>query len=350
MAKQKQDKKAPVNHFMIYDVSIVETPQMHAFEKLDRATAVKNAAKLFGGCFSGKKLQLDRMVKVDGEYEPEIFANDILSVHDDVYLLRINNNRKQKIVEMAGTTTNGVPDYEEKTYISNPYCYVVVDNRSEKDICQIAIQKNSAFGEPNNVRKLLQDNLNRKFEAEGIPLTINITPKTHPSKIWEFCKQRCFEGDDVIQRISFDFPNQKKIADHERIKDPKGYVKQLARMMDLTDALRTHISMDYTDADPNRIEKKARDLAEIVRICKNKAYNLSIVFRSYGPYRCDEDVRAMFPMQEKLLHAFWTNWEQLPFEEEKHGLFNWCNYVHKQSKLHENVEYTPPKRPRRHQK
>ena len=40
MTKQKLDKKAPVNQFMIYDVTITETEQMHAFEKLDRETAI----------------------------------------------------------------------------------------------------------------------------------------------------------------------------------------------------------------------------------------------------------------------------------------------------------------------
>ena len=66
MAKQKQDKKAPVNQFMIYDVSIQECQQMHAFEQMDRALALKNAAELFGECFSGRKLNIYRMVKRDG--------------------------------------------------------------------------------------------------------------------------------------------------------------------------------------------------------------------------------------------------------------------------------------------
>ena len=345
MTKQKLDKKAPVNQFMIYDVTITETEQMHAFEKLDRETAIKNAAEIFGGCFNGRKLNLYRTIRVNGEYEPETLENDILSVHDDVYLLRVNNKKKKTIVEKAETTTNGVPDYAENTYISNPYCYVVIDNRADKGICQMAIQKNSAFGEPNNVRRIIQDCLNTKLIADGIPLTITISAKMRPSKIWEFCQQRCNEGEDSIQRISFDFPNQKKMASNNRIAKPKGYIKQLAKVMALTDAIKTHISMEYTDADPNLIEKIAKDLAEIVRICKNKAYNLSILFRGYGLYKCDDNVRAMFPMQEKLLNAFWTKWEELPYEE-KYGLFNWCNYVYKQSKMYDYVEQTPAKRHR----
>lgn len=349
MAKEKQDANAPINHFLIYDVHIAEAQQMSVDERMNRKLALKEAPKLFGSNFRGRKLDLYRIVKKEGVPEKEPYANDILSVHDDVYLLRINNNKKKKVVEQAETTTNGIPDYRENTYISNPYCYVVIDNRAEMGICQIAIQKSSAFGEPNTVRKLLQENLNRLFAEAGIPLELTIAAKMRPSKIWEFCQQRCHEGEDEIQRISFAFPNQKKIATNDRIKNPQGYVKQLAKMMELTDAFKTHISLEYTNADPDKIEKNARDLAEIVRICKNRTYNLSIMFRSYGSYRCDDNVRAMFPMQEGLLKAFWTNWEELPFKE-RYGLFNWCNYVYEQSKLFEYAEQTPAKKTRRNSK
>lgn len=56
MAQQKEDKKAPVNQFMIYDVCIEETQQTHAFEQMDRHTAIQNATSIFGSCFSGRML------------------------------------------------------------------------------------------------------------------------------------------------------------------------------------------------------------------------------------------------------------------------------------------------------
>jgi len=348
MAKQKIDRKAPINQFAIYDIVITEAQQTLAFPSISAQTAINNACDIFESFFKGCKLNLYRQIKKNGEVESEIFPNDILSVHDGVYLLRINNNKKQKVVEQAQTTTNGVVDYEENTYISNPYCYVVIDNRAEKGICQMAIQKNSAWGDPNNVRKLLQENLNRKFLDESIPLELTITAKMRPSKIWEFCQQRCNEGQDSIQRISFDFPNQRKVNANQRIQKPAGYVKQLAKVMELTDAIKTHISMDYTNADPNKIEQQAENLANIVRVCRNKNYNLSILFRSYGLYKCDDYVRAMFPMEERLLNSFREKWGELSFNSENYGLFDWCNFVYEQSKLFDRVEQTPAKRSRKH--
>ena len=60
MAQQKEDKKAPVNQFMIYDVCIEETQQTHAFEKMPRHMAIQNAASIFGSCFDGRSLNIFR--------------------------------------------------------------------------------------------------------------------------------------------------------------------------------------------------------------------------------------------------------------------------------------------------
>ena len=163
MAKQKQDKKAAINQFAIYDVDIYAARQGLVDPIMSQEMALKKANELFGSCFEGKKLNL---AKYDHNNISIVdYPNDILSTHDGVYLLRINNIKHKTLVKPAETTTNGVQDYEEITEDSNPYCYVVVDNRGSS--CQIAIQKNSAFGDPNTVRKLLMDNLNRQFVHDG---------------------------------------------------------------------------------------------------------------------------------------------------------------------------------------
>lgn len=335
MAKQKQSKKESTNQFVIYDVVISRNPELDMLIDLDGKTALDKASEIFGSFFENgqKQLQLWRKNKKK-EDELDKYPNDILTCHENVYLLRINNIKYTKITEKADTTTMGTPDYKEQTRISNPYCYVVVDNRSQDNICQIAIQKNSAWGDPNNVRLLLEENL-RKQISTYYPLTLDITPRMRPSKIWEFCRQQCMEGGDTITKISFEFPNQKKIALANRIpkEQRKGYIRKLAEIAEKTEALKTLISMEYSSTDPKQLEKQAKDWSNIIHLCRNKKYNLTINFRDYGKYRCDSQVRAMFPMQEELLMSFWTKWEELPFEE-KWGLFNWCNYVNDKSKMY----------------
>lgn len=343
MAKQKQDKKAAINQFAIYDVDIYAARQGLVDPIMSQEMALKKANELFGSCFEGKKLNL---AKYDHNNISIVdYPNDILSTHDGVYLLRINNIKHKTLVKPAETTTNGVQDYEEITEDSNPYCYVVVDNRGSS--CQIAIQKNSAFGDPNTVRKLLMDNLNRQFVHDGIELELTIAAKMRTSRIWEFCRAQCDNNGDTITRVSFVFPNQKKIAVGNRIENPKGYIKQLSKMMKLTNAVKTCITMDYENANNAEIEKNADDLANIIRVCRNSSYHLLIHFRDYGVYHCDDMVRAMFPMEEKLLNAFRQNWSELEFEEgEKYGLIYWCDYVNEQSKIYVDAERIPTQRRR----
>ena len=345
MAKQKKDKKAAINQFAIYDVDISAAKQGLVDPVMSKEMALKKASELFGKCFDVKKLYLARYDRHDTVIIE--YPNDVLSTHDGVHLLRINNIKHKKLVKPVETTTNGVQDYAEITEDSNPYCYVVVDNRD--GLCQMAIQKNSAFGDPNSVRKLLMDNINRQFVREGIELEVTISAKMRTSEIWEFCHAQCEHNGDAITRLSFVFPNQKKIAAGSRIEKPKGYIKHLAKFSELTNAVKTCITMDYENADTEAIEKNAADLANIIRVCRNASYHLLIQFRDYGVYRCDDLVRAMFPMDEKLLNAFRLNWTELEFEQgETFGLIYWCDYVNQQSEIYTHVEHIPTPRRRRH--
>ena len=349
MAVEKQ-AKANKNDFMIYEVVLSEFQDPDKHFKMSVDSALKNANAIYATFFEGRKLNLYTERKSKGEDIIIQYPNDVMAVHEDIFLLRINNRSFKTLIKPADTMTNGVQDYTAVPEESNPYSYVIIDNRSDKGICQIAIQKNSAWSTaPNSkltLRLLLETNINRYFMDEGIPLQIEIVPKMRKSEIWEFCKQRCNEGQDAITQVAFDFPNQRKLARSNRIPNPKGYVRDLAHLMDITDAIKTHIELDYTCADPDTLQQNASDLAHIVDICSNENYQLSIKFRDYGMYKCGEIVRALFPMKEALLNVFMSDWTENALTKENVELFNWCDYVYEQAKLFEYAEQTPAKRHR----
>ena len=349
MEKDKQPK-ASKNDFMIYEVVLSEYQDPDKYFKMSVSAALKNANAIFASFFEGKKLNLYTERKTRNGDLTIQYPNDVMAVHEGIHLLRINNRSFKTLIKPAETMTNGVQDYTAVPEESNPYSYVIIDNRYEMGICQIAIQKNSAWSTaPNSkltLRKLLETNINRFFLDESIPLQIEIVPKMRKSEIWEFCKQRCNEGQDAITQVAFDFPNQRKMARSNRIPSPTGYVKHLAKLMDVTDAIKTHIELSYTNANPEALENNAKDLAHIVDICSNENYQLSIRFRDYGLYKCGEIVRAMFPMKEALLNVFMSDWTENELTKENVELFNWCDYVYEQAKLFEYAIETPAKRNR----
>lgn len=348
MPKQKQDKNQTINQFVIYQIHLTEAQNPKMFlRETDGSAVIDHAQEHFGSLFGGNKLTLRGKRKINGEMEDVIYPNDIINKHEGVYLLRINNRVMRTIVKEQGET-NGIPNYEELQVESNPYCYVVIDNRD--GICQMAIQKNSAFGDPKNVRKILQENLSEQL-SNYYPLDLDLPMKVRPSKIWEFCKVQCGENGDAITRISFNFPNQKKIMATNRMdkKHLKGILKEANKMVEKTAALKMLISMDYSSAEPDVLEKNAEDFVQVIRECKDKSYNLSICFRDYGEYHCDGMVKAMFPMREELINSFRENFMNVPFEE-KFGLIDWCNMVRDKSRIYENALQTPTKRHRKNKR
>lgn len=348
MAKQKIDTLQTINQFAIYDVVFYESQQTNAFTKVSAKSALEKAHKLLANYLSGKQLHLTREVTRNGQRTIEPLLNDVLSKHEDVYLLRINNNKQVSKTVEAETTTNGVRDFIEIQDTSNPYCYVVLDNREDKHL--LAIQKNSAFGDPSIVRKILETNINFLLLSDNIPIELNLFLRTRAAETWEFCEKQCQENGDSITRISFTFPNQKKVDIAHRVpKDKRGVIHKLAQLSEYTDALKTLVQFDYTSADPAKLKTHASNFAEIIRYCNSTEYNLYIHFRDYGKYSCDDHVKALFPMREELITAFRTNWKEVPFENE-FGLISWCDEVYQKSLIYKDREKAPRRRKRKNKK
>lgn len=329
MEKQKQSKQI-IHQYLIYDVIIEGDYQTNLFAVQD---AVENAQEHFGSLFSGHDFSFSKEVTRNGERTVESLENYILARYNDIYVLRIHNSKDVKLIKQDGSYTNGVPDYEVQPDISYPYCYVVVDNR--KAISKMAIQQNSAF-QPNTIRKLLEENLNKAFYLANIPLKITISQCTRSSETWEFTRQRESVGDHIKQ-ISFMMTNQKNVNAPQRIKNPTGYVKGLLELMELTNAIQTKILMDYEHTLVDNIEQHAEDLANIVRTFGKEKYQLAILFRKYGWYTFDSQVKAKEDMDEELLLAFPNS----PASNKDYNLIDWCDKVSQESELFKVYDTVP---------
>lgn len=355
MPKQKRDKKADINFFAIYEVCLSQAVQSNAFPKVEAdADPLTHAQLHFAQILAASPLHLVKVTKKQkrkGETAPQEdctrLLNDILAAREDVYLLRINNEKNKSVVQQDGVDADGKTRYEEKKVQTLPYCYVVIDNRPAKQAgsgIMLAIQKNSAFGDPENVRKILEDYFNRALNAYR--LQAGISQCTNSSEMWNFCRRMCNNG-DTIKRISFALPNQKKVALPARIPDKNnvGIIKQMSELAEQTGAIRSLIQYYYEDVEPDLLEKHAQDFVNVFHVCKSQDYQLTVDFKNYGSYRCDEQVKVVLPMEERLLNAFRHGEEQLELEEgEKTALCGWCNDVRKKCKEYGIISQTPPKR------
>ena len=63
MAKQKQDKNATINQFVIYQIRLTETQNPKMFLKeTDGSAVIDHAQEHFGSLFKGRKLSLRKIV------------------------------------------------------------------------------------------------------------------------------------------------------------------------------------------------------------------------------------------------------------------------------------------------
>ena len=362
MPKQKRDKNADINFFAIYEVCLSQAAQSNAFPKVEAdADPLAHAQLHFTQILAESPLHLVKVKKRksskakkqqtgNGETEDcTRLLNDILAARDHVYLLRINNEKSKFITQQDGVEADGKTRYEEKKVQTLPYCYVVIDNRPAKQAgggIMLAIQKNSAFGDPENVRKILEYFFNRALNAYG--LQAGISQYTNSSEMWNFCRRMCNNG-DTIKRISFVIPNQKKVALPARIPDKNnvGIIKQMSRLAEQTGAIKSLMQCDYDNGDPDLLEKHARDFVYVFRVCKSQDYRLTVDFKNYGPYRCDDRVKVIWPMQETLLNAFRYGETQIELDDrQKMALYDWCDEVREKCKEYGIISQTPPKRHR----
>lgn len=357
MPRQKRDKKADTHFFAIYEVTLSEAVNKNLFLKeKDGTKPIDHAQEHFENTLQGNVLPLvkvKQLPKRKGETvaqeDSTALHNDILAAREHVFLLRINNEKHKTVIQEDGLEADGKVHYGEKKVGSYPYCYVVIDNRPAQqagDAIMLAIQKNSAFGDPKPVKEVLERYFNNRLNEYGLQVELSL--RTRTAEIWEFCRTMHDNGDS-IKRISFLMPNQKKVALPNRIPDTykKGLVKQMAKIAEQTEALKSLIQLDYDNADPDLLERHANDFVHIFQTCKTTNYQLEVQFKNYGSHTCGKLINVILPMQEKLLNAFRNGERELELNEEQKGeIYVWCDYVRKQCKIYDTIPQIPAKRHR----
>lgn len=155
--KMRQESRHPF--LSIYEVSLSEAVSRNLFFKeTDGTKPINHAQEHFENTLKGNALPLvkvKQLPKRKGETvaqeDSTALHNDILAAREHVFLLRINNEKHKTVIQEDGLEADGKIHYGEKKVGSYPYCYVVIDNRPAQkagDAIMIAIQKNSAFGDP----------------------------------------------------------------------------------------------------------------------------------------------------------------------------------------------------------
>lgn len=308
-----------------------------AADGIDGRKYVKVAQKCFASLFDENAI--DNLAKINKKGEATRLPNDVMAKSRDIFIWRVNNSQMKEWWKRNGKDSKGIDKYERDEIESNPYCNVLIDNRPGR--CLIAIEKSSAWGsKPDLLRDMLLENFNRIL-AEKFDLEMRIEARMNPTDIWEFVHERLFEHEDYIRKVSFVFQNPKKINKTNAMEVKSARLKAMLKTVEISDALKGFFMMEFDKNTNSKISQENKDLAEMVQLCGENGYDISITFKEYKTYRINDYVRAFYPMTHDVLQQFSIGYLTI---EGKTQLENWFDKVEEETKGYINESEVPKRR------
>lgn len=302
-------------------------------QDVDADKAFAEARERFAKLFQSHELKIFR-TKNDGT--ADVYPNYIWYWDKDVYVIRLSNRQLMKLVQLKADPKGGAPKCVESKIESNPYCYVIIDLREER--CQLAIEKSSAWkSNPDVVRNVLEETFTFRMIDEK--LEVELDAKMQPTKIWEYCRHRVYDLHDPIMRITLELENPEKIKQYNAPGAMGQNVQGMVNLVKNSKALRGLFTLYADQNDPMEMDQKIEDMAEIVGVCSSNAYHLTIHFKKLKAYRCDEKVKAFFPVPKGAIESFQQGNKVIAENrgEGEFALVQWLDYVYDETKNFEDA-------------
>lgn len=319
--------------------AIERTIQAEA-DGVDGAKNLKIAQTCFASLFDQNTI--DKLAKINKKGEVKaMLPNDVLAKSGDIFIWRVNNSQLKEWWKRSGKDSKGIDNYEKDEIESNPFCYILVDNRPGVGL--MAIEKSTAWGsKPDMLRDVILENFNRML-ADLFDLEMRIEARMNPKDIWEFVHERLYEHNDYIRKVAFSFQNPKKISKSSAMEVKSARLKAMLRTVEISDALKGFFTMEFDRNTNSKISQANKDMAEMVRLCGENGYDIIITFKEFKTYRINDYVRAYYPMTEDVLTGFRIG---LLTIEGITQLEDWFNQVAEQTKDYVNESEVPKRRNR----
>lgn len=275
-------------NFVIYKYDFKEGDKT-LFSSDTGRSALEEAQAHFAKLLGGKQMNLYRMKK--NNTESEIYKNDIFCTRNGITLMTVCKKKDVTIWK----------DYKELKESSFPFCHVVIDNR--EGVCQMAIEQAPAFdGNPDKVRDILQESIQRELTEMGIKFEIR--PKMKVKNFWEMVEEQRTIKKDVIKQVVFEFPNPDKVKGMDAPPNMSERLRILSVLAESMGASKGKLTYEDSSEKGLQMERTSEDLAQMVSLCCNNAYNIAVHFKNMGIYRYGDLVRAVYPIEDKMLSDF----------------------------------------------
>ena len=325
-----------------YDFHKAQEPTIHTVEAgANGDLNVKHAQTCFASLFDQN--HIDNLAKMNKKGEYKRLQNDVMGKGSGIVYWRVNNSLIKDLWMQSGKDSMGVNKYSITEFESTPPCNVLIDNRP--GVCLMAIEKSMAWGSnPDLLRDLLLNNFNRLL-INKFGIEMRIEARMNPTDIWEFMHERIYEHGDFIRRVAFSFQNPKKINKTSSSEIKSARLKAMLRTVEIADALKGFFMMEFDQNTKNKFSKKNKDMAEMVRLCGENGYDISITFNDYKVYRINDYVKAFYQMDISAMEDFRLKAHTINGKTE---LEEWFDLVAEQTKGYVNESEVSKRRNKAH--
>lgn len=258
--------------------------------------------ELLFGKERGAEVIIQRIKKnlVADKYPCQVICHD-----SQVILLRLVNDKDVDIWEETESSTNPISKIEKTKRPTKPYCYVVIDTRPDSHI--IAIETGTAaWRNTSIIKELLQESLNNLLNINDYGLEVTILSKMLPSNFWDYVEKKRRKDKVYIKSMTFSFTNHKRRPDIDIKTALSSEWKHFESFMGWIDSLGGDKGEIKIVPPKNEalMKRKMADIKHMVEICANSNYALSVTFSDDVTYKCNQELKAEFPMDDKIRDDF----------------------------------------------
>ena len=288
--------------YIVHNIDLSVAPLIRTSPLIESDKPVDNCPNYYiGKVLGGKGNELPLFRKRSGGLEDRV-PNYVLRNENGIAVIRIHNKEDFTIYDLPEENVKDVQECVGQPRSSYPYAFMVVDYRDGK--CQLAIEKTSAWkSRTKTIKNCLEEYLNREFDSLGI--NVRILEKSISTKYEEFIDDRLKNHDDAIVSVKFQYVN---LVKKPTVRIPEQLTDQMnnfSNQLEVYGAISGTTTMQMGNGTVNT--NALKQLSLVVSMCADNAFELETQFRDYGNYKCNENILAIYPMNEIVINNYIDN-------------------------------------------
>lgn len=224
--------------------------------------------------------------------EDQVLTNRHFIGREGVFAWELCNEKDKTLLE----------GHEKNPVTEHPGCYVIVDSRP--DVCQIAIEKNNAFGpDTDKVVKYLRRAFGAHLFEYGLKMVIK--RKWQAANFKDIIRERIIEQNDIVKKVVWEFPNPDRVKGIDATQQMKERLKGLMLFTQASNALKGKLTLTGSKKNPIDVDDdKIEDWAQIIALSAQNNYKLSYYFYNSSVVNFKDVADAFGTIDNKLIRDF----------------------------------------------